>query len=63
VTAKIEELKADNKRLKAAVKELVGAMKSVAARADDDLKKHFSERTSECAQQYALFMKLIAKHK
>jgi hypothetical protein len=56
------DLRAENKRLKRAVKELVDAMKAVADRADADLKKHFSTRTTECAVQYAMFMKLIAKH-
>ena len=47
----------------AALKELVSAMEAVADRADEDLKKFFHKRTSECARQYGLFMRLIKKHK
>ena len=58
-----EDLVAENRQLRLAVRELRTAMKQVCARADRDLKKHFRDRTTECEQQYEMFIDLIAKHK
>ena len=56
------DLAAENRNLKTAVRELRTAMKQVCARADRDLKKHFRDRTTECEKQYAMFIDLIAKY-
>lgn len=59
----IKRLQGICKKQAAAILELVNAMDAVADRADEDLKNHFGDRTSECARQYGLFMRLIKKHR
>ncbi len=50
-----------NARLSAAAPEMLAALKHAIALADENLEKHFTGRTGECAKAYAMCAAAIAK--
>lgn len=48
-------------RLESINADMLAALKQCTSRADEDLKKYFHSRTSQCAKDYAMCMAAIAK--